>query len=85
MNATKTKALEDDAAKTTIKEFLAIPGEALPAAQFIESDDEGYSAWPMLRDYVRPVDLQAYNHCGEFVRLRADRDGWREGKLVRLG
>jgi hypothetical protein len=61
----------------TIREFLALPAEALPAACWAEpTDQDAASAWPMLRDAVLPDDEQRMNHYGERIRLHADRPGW---------
>ena len=68
----------------TIRQFLRLPAESMPQATWIDSMDDGGSAWPHLRDYVRTETLQRLDHMGEVVRLSADRDDWREGVVVRL-
>lgn len=68
-----------------ITAFLALPPEALPAADWIDSMGENGSAWPHLRDYVRKPERQRLNHLGEVVRLHADRPEWKDGVVVTLG
>ena len=65
---------------TTISEFLRLPAESMPAAQWLDDDDSG--AWSALRDMLRPSAQQRINHVGDRVRLSADRDGWRDGVVV---
>lgn len=67
-----------------IRDFLALPKTAMPAASWVDSMGEDGSAWSHLRDYVRPAESQRINHLGETVHLRADRDGWRDGIVVTL-
>ncbi len=70
----------------TIREFLSLPPEALPAAQYLSpwNEDAGVPAGSQLRDYVLPEHRQRINHMGEQVRLVADRDHWRNGVIVAL-
>jgi hypothetical protein len=67
----------------TIREFLALPAEALPGADWLDPGDadEG-SPYRHLRDAIRPESAQQLNHVGQRVRLHADRDGWRDGVIV---
>jgi hypothetical protein len=67
-----------------IRAFLALPATALPSATWMDSWGDGGSAWPHLRDYLRPEARQRINHMGETVMLRADRDDWRDGITITL-
>ena len=70
----------------TIRDFLCLPPEALPGAQYLPPwDEDGGDPWEQLRDYLLPEPAQRINHMGETVRLRAARDEWRDGVIVTLG
>jgi hypothetical protein len=69
---------------TTIRDFLALPHEALPSAivdGYVDNDVDT-DPWSDLRAAARGR-LPIYSP-GEVVLLRADRDGWREGVRIRL-
>lgn len=69
-----------------VKNFLALPAGSLPAADWVDDGPEYTgSCWPYLRDYLRPLPTQRLNHDGSPIRLRADRDGWRDGVIVHAG
>lgn len=73
---TKTQRLATD--------FLALPAEALPSAQWaaISDEDAGDTAWEAVRQVARgAVDG---NLDGETVRLHADRDEWRDGVVLTI-
>jgi hypothetical protein len=63
----------DDNLARVVRDFLALPSEALPGVT-AASDDIG--------------DLWAYLRAGggvaETLTLRADRDGWRDGVTIRI-
>jgi hypothetical protein len=80
MMATQTRTQTRD----IIREFLALPGVALPAADWVDGMGDSVSPWTHLRDYLLPEARQCLDHLGETVRLRADRDGWREPVVVTL-
>lgn len=67
-----------------IREFLALPNEALPGAQFVDldADAEHTAAWDALRETARTgISLRVTSPCGA-IRLCADRPGWRDGVHV---
>ena len=69
-----------------VANFLGLPAESLPAAGWVDDGPEYTgSCWPYLRDYLLPLHRQQLNHDGSPIRLRADRDGWRDGVVVRAG
>jgi len=59
-----------------IKEFLALPVEAMPACCWADGDEQ--PAWDALRGFV----------CDGFLDdnliISADMDGWRDGFLVEV-
>jgi hypothetical protein len=69
-----------------IKDFLALPLEALPSADWVEfcDSDMGGDCWSYLYDYILPKINQRYSHIGSPIRLRADRDEWKNGIIVRV-
>jgi hypothetical protein len=78
--------LNEELRKRTIRDFLALPPEALPAASWLRGDvanDIG-DPWPYLRDSVLPSDQRRLNSFGLGCRLHADRDGWRGGVVVEV-
>lgn len=67
---------------STIREFLALPGEALPGARFADEDDSwAHDAWVVLRRHVKTGESIA-ELCGTQIVLRADRPEWRDGVTV---
>jgi hypothetical protein len=77
MNATDTDL-------QTVKDFLRLPKESLPSAVWDDPAEDLGSAWAHLRDWMLPEVEQRMNHFGLCVRLVADRDGWRDGRVVTL-
>ena len=70
--------------RETIRDFLRLPAESLPSADWI--GEPGLLApWSALRDYLRAEDRRLADYAGEKIRLHADRDGWRDGAVVVLG
>ncbi len=68
-----------------IKQFLGLPGEALPSAVYLEEGEEyAGSAWAQLLDYAGPKKKRSQDHLGERVLLNADRPEWRDGVVVVL-
>ena len=64
----------------TIINFLALPSTAIPSASYIDDDANSYAdAWQTLRN-------AATGDTSEWIdgpiRLRADRDDWRDGVIV---
>ena len=76
--------ITDQSTADTIRDFLSLPSEAMPAAAFVDDTDCGVSAWTHLRDWLLPEHRQRINHMGERVHLVADHDGWRDGVTVTL-
>lgn len=69
-----------------VREFLALPVEALPSADWEASgvsEDLG-SCWPYLRDAMLDDKRRQLNTFCQRVVLSADRDGWREGVTISL-
>lgn len=75
------------------RDFLALPGEALPSVQDASSSDEAMGsdqAWRLLRaavaDGERSFTATALVPVAAMERLtlRADRDGWRDGRTIRV-
>ncbi len=67
----------------TIREFLDLPPEALPSAGWSRDVDADMGdAWPYLRDAVLPEPEQRMNHLRLPILLKADRDDWRNGRIV---
>lgn len=65
-----------------VREFLALPGEALPGARFAEEDDSwAHDAWTVLRRHVQTGESIA-ELCGTQIVLRAERAEWRDGVTV---
>ena len=62
----------------TIRRFLALPPEALPQADIV--DEDWGDAWTYLR---RAAAGHPSNLCLR-IRLRAARDGWRDGQTVEV-
>jgi hypothetical protein len=61
-----------------IKAFIRLPKEAKPSADWRGSDDP----LAIMRDMLVPEENQQYDHDGDRITLRADRDGWRDGVAV---
>ena len=75
----------DQSTTDTIRDFLALPPEALPSVAFVDGmGSKDYHAGAHLRDWLLPDPRRHINHMGETVRLQADRDGWRDGVVVTL-
>ena len=65
-----------------IKAFLALPPEALPAADYVGTPGI-LTPWRALRAAAdASSDLRELLDGAATIRLRADRDGWRDGVLV---
>jgi hypothetical protein len=64
-----------------VRAFLAIPSSAMPRI-LAYCDDLQDCAWDVLRWYAEDGDAGVA--AGERFSLRADRDGWREGREVIL-
>jgi hypothetical protein len=62
-----------------IKEFLALPAEALPGARLAEEDD-AYAGgpWEILREAAQNGEAITAL-CGTQIVVTADRDEWRHG------
>lgn len=70
---TTTKQLRED--RETVREFLALPVEAMPSACYQGDGEYSGHAWDMLRNgdwEIAPAP----------IRLYADVDGWRKGVMV---
>jgi len=85
MHSTMTRGRLSD--REIVENFLALPAEALPSAQWVDDGPEfSGSCWPHLRDFVLPAFRQRLNHDGSPIRLCADRaGGWRDGVIVHAG
>jgi len=71
------------AQQNMVVDFLALPVEALPSARFaVEDDAWSGDAWAVLREIATSGET-AEEACGSRIVVRADRDGWRDGKEVR--
>lgn len=70
------------AAQELCKAFLALPPNALASAMFTDDDDAG-DAWEVAREISR-TGMPTIESVGFATRLRirADLDGWREGRLI---
>lgn len=69
--------------RETIMAFLGLPKEALPVACWEDDnvhEDLG-SAWPYLRNALRPESEQRLNHFGFVILLGADREDWKGVKV----
>ena len=67
---------------TQIRAFLALPGEALPAADYV-GEPGILHPWSALRVAIgRDADMR--DLLSGAIRLHADRDGWRDGVVVTL-
>lgn len=68
--------------RAAVREFLSLPPESLPAAQYVYPDACGECEPPWSA-------LRRWNRAGIFpeepIRLHADRDGWRGGLTVAQG
>jgi hypothetical protein len=72
-----------------INQFWALPAVSLPGAVFVE--DETFSgpgddldvsdAWVVLRRAAKTGE-SCTDLCGSAIRVRADRDGWRDGFVI---
>lgn len=66
----------------TIREFLALPVEALPGARFADEDDSwAADAWTVLRQHVKTGEPIAAL-CGTSIVLTAARPVWQAGVTV---
>lgn len=68
----------------TIRRFLALPAESLPAADYV-AESGLLHPWSALRCATsrNPERQDMATGCGS-IRLRADRDEWRDGVIVTL-
>lgn len=65
-----------------VQEFLGLPPEALHGADFTDAGGSwAHSAWDVLRQIARTGETAA-SACGSSIRVRADRDGWRDGIII---
>lgn len=63
-----------------IRNFLELPAESLPSASFVDDAANSYAnAWQTLRN---AADGDKTEWIDGPIRLRADRDGWRDGVIV---
>lgn len=70
----------------TISEFLMLPKESLPSAEYVSGGIPGLvGAWEALRLSLRRSDREEMADviAGE-IRLTADREGWRDGIVVSI-
>ncbi len=72
--------IRDAEAVALIREFVAMPSEALPGAAWTDTDMGG-NPWQALRQVAKSG---AVEDAPSTVRLHADRDGWRDGRIVSL-
>lgn len=75
---------EVQSARDIIRAFLDLPAEAMPSAVHLHAEPMTADPWAAIRDYMLPDDAREYSHAGDEIRLRADRDGWRDGVNVQL-
>lgn len=68
-----------------IREFLALPHEALPSAAWVHDEDGyGFNAWDVLHGMNAslgyfPPELDTPDVR---IRLRASHEGWRDGVII---
>lgn len=67
-----------------VRDFLALPVEALPQAYFLRQvdEDDGMDAWSLLREFV--ADPDGCMRWEAPIMLRADRDEWRDGVTITI-
>jgi hypothetical protein len=70
----------NDDNRQTIRAFLALPPEALPAARVVHDEDGTGSVWSALRD--RAADRPPRYGYPVEILLTADRPEWRNGSTV---
>lgn len=71
MNTQTTQAIID---------FLSLPATALPNASYIDDEANSYAdAWQTIRN---AADGDTSEWIDGPIRLRADRDEWRDGVIV---
>ena len=64
----------------TIINFLVLPSTAMPSATYVDDEANGYAdAWQTLRN---AADGDTSEWIDGPIRIRADRDGWRDGVIV---
>lgn len=80
---TVKKIYDEVATRATVREFLQFPAGALPAADFVRDyeSDLVCNLWSYLRRFVQGKSAVRFMIQ---IRLKADRDGWRQGKVVRV-
>lgn len=77
--ATKT---EQRTKQQIIREFLALPHEALPGAIWYDEDNSAWGAFTAVQDLALPYDEQQHMHLGDRILLKADRPEWRDGVII---
>lgn len=66
-----------NATQRTIREFLALPVEALPGARFQDDDDSwAHDAWAVIRESAKTGE-SVESLCGTGIVLHAARPEWR--------
>lgn len=64
----------------TIINFLALPATATPSASYVDDEANSYAdAWQTLRNAANGDTSEWIDGP---IRIRADRDGWRDGVVV---
>ena len=70
----------DNKTAQAIADFLELPSTSMPSAAYIDVDANNYSnAWQTLRNAIAGDTSEWIDGP---IRLRADRDVWRQGVVV---